>query len=47
MLSFRSGSQSPRMAMEHLPPSVVRTEASKATWDVVLQGMGFFANQFR
>ncbi len=47
LLSFPSGSESPRFAMEHVPPSVVRTEAAKAAWAVVLEGMGFFPNQFR
>jgi hypothetical protein len=42
LLSFRSGSESPRVAMEHVPPSVGRIEAAKAAWAVVMQGMGFF-----
>jgi len=29
LLSFRSGSESPRVSIEHVLPSVVRTEAAK------------------
>ena len=44
MLSFRSRSESPRVAMEHLLPSVVRTEAAKATFGYGPSGDGIFAN---
>ncbi len=42
MLSFCSGSESPRVAMEHVPPSVVRTEAAKETLGCRPSGEGFF-----
>ena len=42
LLSFRSGSESPRVAMEHVPPSVVRTEAAKAALGCRPAGDGVF-----
>ena len=44
LLSFYSGSESPRVAMEHVLPSVVRTEAAKAAFGCRRSGDGIFAN---
>jgi hypothetical protein len=40
--SFRSGSESPRVVMEHVLPSVVLTEAAKASFGCRSLGDGVF-----
>ncbi len=42
MLSFRSGSDSPRVVIEHGLPSVDRTEAAKASMGCRPSGEGVF-----
>ena len=42
LLSFRSGSESPRVVIEHVLPSVVRTEAAKAAMGCRPSGDGVF-----
>ncbi len=42
MLSFRSGSESPRSVTEHVLPSVGRTEAAKAAMGHRPPGDGIF-----
>ena len=44
LLSFRSGSESPRVVIEHGLPSVDRTEAAKAAMGCRPSGDGFSAN---
>ena len=41
---FCLGSELPRVVMEHVLPSVVRTEAAKATFGCRPSGDGIFAN---
>ena len=47
LLSFPSNSESPRMVMEHVLPSVVPTEEAKASLGCRPSKDGIFANYFR